>query len=344
MKLIGGGIKKKNTIVIYGGRFQPFHKGHHDVYRFLKEKYDNVFIVTTDTKSKDTKRYPFNFSQKVEIMETLGRVEKNDIYPEPVSNPYSDYYILNHIRYLKSISHTLPTDFKKRITNIDLKNALVLFAISDKDMDPKDGTKPRFVFPSNNLVYTKRKNSKGNPMPAKIQKVKSRKHFKNTTFNNIRSNTNTNFNYVLTVPTNMFNILGENINSATQLRNMIIDPPEGFTSINVLESLYDLKVNSSNKELFEFIIKTIKKAYGIKSPKSIVYSAKSSTIASVANTPKRINSRATSTTIDSSSNNSKRINLMSATATKRKNTKNKKNSNTSLRRSSRLRKSNTNSI
>ena len=40
MNLFGGSIKKKDTIIIYSGRFQPFHKGHHDVYRFLKEKYD----------------------------------------------------------------------------------------------------------------------------------------------------------------------------------------------------------------------------------------------------------------------------------------------------------------
>jgi len=339
MKLMGGGIEKKDTIVIYSGRFQPFHKGHHDVYRFLKLRYDNVFIVTTDTKSKDKKRYPFNFNQKVDIMKTLGRVEEDDIYPEPVSNPYSDYYIINHIRYLKSISHTLPSDLKKRITAIDLKNALVMFAISDKDMSPTDGTKPRFVFPNNKLLDTKKLNTKGNPIPAKIQKIKSRKHFKNTTFNNISSNTNTKFNYVLTVPTNMFNVIDKNINSATQLRNMIIDPPEGFTSINVLESLYDYnsEYTPSIKKLFEFIIKTIKKAYGIKSPKATVSSTASAAIASAANTPKRRNSRSRTATASATA-----LASASATATKRKNTK--KNSNTTLRRSSRLRKSNTNSL
>ena len=56
-------LKKNNVVVVYPGRFQPFHKGHHDVYRFLKERYTNVFIVTTNTHSKDTKRYPFNFDK-----------------------------------------------------------------------------------------------------------------------------------------------------------------------------------------------------------------------------------------------------------------------------------------
>ena len=306
MKLKGGGIEKKDTIVIYSGRFQPFHKGHHDVYRFLKERYDNVFIVTTDTKSKVKKRYPFNFTQKVDIMKTLGRVDEDDIYPEPVSNPYSDYYILKYIKYLKSISDSLSPKLKRRITNINLKNTLVMFAISDKDMSPIDGTRPRFVFPNNNLVYTKKLNTKGNPVPAKIQKIKSRKHFKNTTFSNIRSNTNIKFNYILTVPTNIFSVLGENINSATQLRNMIIDPPEGYTSLNVLEALYDLKVNPKNKELFQFIIKTIKKAYGIKSSTTSA-SASASSSASARRNSNSLSPTTLVTIVNKKSKNSKKI-------------------------------------
>jgi cytidyltransferase-like protein len=368
MNLLGGGINKKDTIVIYPGRFQPFHKGHHDVYRFLKEKYDNVFIVTTDTKSKDKKRYPFNFAQKVDIMKKLGRVEENDIYPEPVSNPYSDYYIIKYIRYLKSISESLSPDLKKRINDINLQNALVLFAISDKDMSPTDGTKPRFSFPNNNLAYTKKTNSRGNPIPAKIQKIKSRKHFKNTTFNNIRSNTNTKYNYVLTVPTNVFNVLGENINSATQLRNMIIEPPEGYSNINVLESLYDLKVDSSNVKLIDFIIKTIKKAYGINSPRrnsqltstltstltsepTFKPSSKSASVLSKPNSRKKFSkspspspsvskspSGSASKSPSGSASKSPSGSASKSPPRKRNSTKSKNTSNQTLRRSARLRK------
>ena len=343
MKLKGGGISKKNTIVIYSGRFQPFHKGHHDVYRFLKERYDNVFIVTTNTKSKDKKRYPFNFNQKVDIMKKLGRVEEIDIYPEPVSNPYSDFYILNHIKYLKSISDTLPIHIKKRINNIDLKNTLVLFAISDKDMHPGDGTKPRFTFPENNLVFTKKTNNRGNLIPAKIQKIKSRKHFRNTTFNNIRSNTNTKFNYILTVPTNIFNILGENINSATQLRNMIVDPPRNYTSINVLEALYDIKSNKSNRGLFEFMIETIKDSYGLRSNSAsatiTASKTKKSNSASATTMSKTKRSNSASATITASK--TKRSNSASATITVPKTKRSNSASKSTLassRRSTRLKK------
>jgi cytidyltransferase-like protein len=279
-------IKKKDTIVIYSGRFQPFHKGHHDVYRFLKERYDNVFIVTTNTISKDKKRYPFNFDEKIDIMKRFGRVETYDIYPKPITNPYSDYDITEYIKELKENSETLPPTIKRNIENIDLKNLLFIFAISDKDMTPTDGSKPRFIFPSNNLVYTKKKNSKGNPIPAKIQKIKSRKSFKNTTFNNISLNTNINFNYILTVPTNIFSVLGQNINSATELRNMIVNPPEGYTRINVLESLYDTKINLANKDMFELIINKIRESYRPSTPKKTIKS-KSSASASAASPSKK---------------------------------------------------------
>ena len=138
-------ISLKDTLVIYTGRFQPFHKGHHDVYRFLKEKYPNVLIGTTDTKSKDKKRYPFNFEEKMKIMLELGRVEEYDILPYPVRNPYSDAYAISYIRKLKS-NETLPTKVKERIMNIDLNNLLVLFVVSEKDMIATSNTKPDLSF------------------------------------------------------------------------------------------------------------------------------------------------------------------------------------------------------
>ena len=104
-------ISKKDTVVLYSGRFQPFHKGHYEVYSFLKRRYDNVFIVTTNTSSKDKKRYPFNFYEKINIMTNLGKVNIHDIYPQPVSNPYSDFYIKKHIKnYIFIIGRSLWKD------------------------------------------------------------------------------------------------------------------------------------------------------------------------------------------------------------------------------------------
>ena len=159
-------------------------------------------------------------------------------------------------------------------------------------------------------------------------------------FNNISLNTNINYNYVLTVPTNKFSVLGKNINSATQLRNMIISPPDGFTSSNVLEALYDIKINKENKGIFNLIIKKIKEAYGIPYRNSI--SLRTS------NTNRNYNSHRNSN-INSNTNSNNNLQLTSvSTNTKPKTKKQKKSSvktrnnnsitTPNLRRSRRLRK------
>jgi len=260
-------ISLKDTLVIYTGRFQPFHKGHHDVYRFLKDKYPNVIIGTTDTKSKDKKRYPFNFEEKMKIMLELGRIEQYDILPYPVKNPYSDAYAISYIRKLKTINKTLPPEVRKRVMDIDLNHLLVLFVVSEKDMKVTGNTKPRFIFPNNNLLYTSKVNIDGRKIPSKIQKLryKSNVNISKAKFNNINSlKVLTDFNYILTVPTNVFRVLEKDINSATDVRNLIVSPPGDYSSVNVLESLYDTPQNSDNKDLYELIIKKIKDSYSTK--------------------------------------------------------------------------------
>ena len=66
-------------VVIYGGKFQPFHSGHYEIYEKLVNEFgkDNVFISTSDiNKSKlNQKAYSenhiFTFDEKVKIMENI---------------------------------------------------------------------------------------------------------------------------------------------------------------------------------------------------------------------------------------------------------------------------------
>jgi hypothetical protein len=62
----------KRLVVIYPGRFQPFHKGHADVFASLQAHYgsENVFIVTSN--KTDGAKSPFNFSDKVRFMHAAG--------------------------------------------------------------------------------------------------------------------------------------------------------------------------------------------------------------------------------------------------------------------------------
>jgi hypothetical protein len=76
------------TLVIYPGRFQPFHKGHRAVYEYLVKKFgrDQVFIATSN--KVDPPRSPFNFSQKAQFIQLTGVpmdrvVETRDPYKVP---------------------------------------------------------------------------------------------------------------------------------------------------------------------------------------------------------------------------------------------------------------------
>jgi len=83
----------KKVIVIYGGRFQPFHKGHYGTYQHLVKKFgkDNVFISTSNKVEKP--KSPFNFKEKVKIMTTMFNIPKSKIVQ--VKNNYAPKEILD---------------------------------------------------------------------------------------------------------------------------------------------------------------------------------------------------------------------------------------------------------
>ncbi len=59
-------------VVLYPGRFQPFHLGHKEVFRALQNKFgrDNVFISTSN--KTEIPKSPFNFSDKFKFMIAAG--------------------------------------------------------------------------------------------------------------------------------------------------------------------------------------------------------------------------------------------------------------------------------
>jgi hypothetical protein len=83
----------KKTVVVYSGRFQPFHKGHYAAYQKLVSKFgaNNVYIGTSD--KSDGGKSPFNFKEKVVIMGKMFGIPPNKIVQ--VSNPYAPKEILS---------------------------------------------------------------------------------------------------------------------------------------------------------------------------------------------------------------------------------------------------------
>lgn len=109
-------IENNNIIVVYGGRFQPFHRGHLAAYKWLRERFSKVYIATSG--KTDADRSPFTFDEKREQMLFAGIPSDSIVQTK---QPYQPVELL---------------EFFDDETNI------LVIAVSEKDM--KDD--PRFSF------------------------------------------------------------------------------------------------------------------------------------------------------------------------------------------------------
>jgi len=91
--IIGESVEMENIVVIYSGRFQPFHKGHFATYQNLIKKFgkDSVFIATSN--KTDNQKSPFDFREKKTIMTKMFGIPSNKIVQ--VKNPYKPTEILS---------------------------------------------------------------------------------------------------------------------------------------------------------------------------------------------------------------------------------------------------------
>jgi len=69
-------INSKKLVVVFAGRFQPFHKGHYDSYKWLCKKFgeENVWIATSNKTNFNPNAgdvSPFTFKEKKEIMVSM---------------------------------------------------------------------------------------------------------------------------------------------------------------------------------------------------------------------------------------------------------------------------------
>jgi len=84
--------KIEGEIVVYAGRFQPFHRGHNDAYQRLVAEFGsaNVYIATSNDTSSE--KSPFSFSEKKEIATKMFRIPSSKFVK--VNNPYRPVEIL----------------------------------------------------------------------------------------------------------------------------------------------------------------------------------------------------------------------------------------------------------
>jgi len=108
----------RDLVIIYPGRFHPFHIGHSKVYKYLKQKYSNAKVFISTSGKTDNEKSPFTFDEKRKMMMLAG-VDSSAIVQ--CRSPY------------QSIEITEMFDPDKTV---------VVFAISEKDME----NEPRFDF------------------------------------------------------------------------------------------------------------------------------------------------------------------------------------------------------
>ena len=103
----------RRLVVIYPGRFQPFHQGHKEVFAALQSKFgrENVYIGTSN--KVDLPKSPFSFSDKVVLMNTAGVPADRII---EVTDPYKVH------------------DYQQALS-LDLSNTVLIFAVGAPDME-----------------------------------------------------------------------------------------------------------------------------------------------------------------------------------------------------------------
>lgn len=82
-----------NTLVVYPGRFHPFHLGHKRIYNNLVSKFGNNVYIATSNK-RVPRESPFSFKEKKRIMMAAG-IPGNRIVQ--TAQPYRPREITNYV-------------------------------------------------------------------------------------------------------------------------------------------------------------------------------------------------------------------------------------------------------
>ena len=120
-----------NYLVIYPGRFHPFHLGHKASYDWLTKQFgeNSVYIASSNVQDPDTS--PFTFADKVAMMTKLGVPVSHIVN---VKNPYQ------------------ATEITSSLADEEKQNTALVFAVSAKDAErfsfaPKKDGSPSYLQP-----------------------------------------------------------------------------------------------------------------------------------------------------------------------------------------------------
>lgn len=193
--------KNYKTVVIYPGRFHPFHKGHASVYNALKQNFPFADVYIATSEKTDPEKSPFDYDEKVKMVQSAGIGPE---FVEKVKNPY----IANEI-----------------VSKYDSDETKVIFAVSEKDME---GPTARFKF-----------GKKKDGSPSYFQPFSSVGE----------SEFASKHGYITTLPTVDFKILGKDIRSASEIRELYKNSDEK-TRRDLIQDLYG-SMDEEVKRIFD---------------------------------------------------------------------------------------------
>jgi cytidyltransferase-like protein len=134
------GSKSHRLVVVYGGRFQPFHKGHYHAYQWLCKKFgeENVWIATSNKTNFNPNAgevSPFTYKEKKEIITSLYNVNprrivmcKNPAFsPEEIFDAYGDF----DVTYVSAVGKK---DIERYKTGTFFRPLPSPFSLKDLDM------------------------------------------------------------------------------------------------------------------------------------------------------------------------------------------------------------------
>ena len=101
-----------NYLVIYPGRFHPFHLGHKASYDWLTQQFGENSVYVASSGKQEAETSPFEYADKVKMATKLG-VPAGHI--KQVKNPYQ------------------ATEITDALSDEEKANTVLIFAVSDKD-------------------------------------------------------------------------------------------------------------------------------------------------------------------------------------------------------------------
>jgi len=120
-----------NYLVIYPGRFHPFHLGHKASYDWLTRQFGENNVYVASSNKQDPATSPFSFGDKTTMMTKLGIPAGHVVN---VKNPYQ------------------ATEITSMLSDEEKANTALIFAVSAKDAErfnfaPKKDGSPAYLQP-----------------------------------------------------------------------------------------------------------------------------------------------------------------------------------------------------